>query len=96
MALTFIQRIKNKGKFAIAIILSLVFLVPFQWIGIIGLLVGTITALFINYISIKRFNGITGDVMGATNDITRVVTLLFIIAIIQMICPCSLGFKIPI
>ncbi|MFX1520207.1 MAG: adenosylcobinamide-GDP ribazoletransferase [Promethearchaeota archaeon] len=96
MALTIIQRMKNKGKFAIGIILSLLFLVPFQWIGIIGLLVGILVALLINYISIKRFNGITGDVMGATNDITRVATLLSIIAITKIICPCALGFRIPI
>lgn len=96
MVLTVIQRMKNKGKFTISIILSLLFLVPFQWIGIIGLLIGILVALLINYISVKRFNGITGDVMGATNDLARVVTLLCIIAIIEMICPCALGFKIPI
>jgi adenosylcobinamide-GDP ribazoletransferase len=96
MALTVIQRMKDKGKFAMGIILSLLFLVPFQWIGIIGLLAGILVALLINYISIKRFNGITGDVMGATNDISRVATLLCIIAIIQMICPCALGFRFPI
>jgi adenosylcobinamide-GDP ribazoletransferase len=82
MALTVIQRMKNKGKFVMSIILSLVFLIPFQWIGIIGLLSGILVAFLINYISVKRFNGITGDVMGATNDITRVITLLCIIAIV--------------
>jgi len=96
MALTVIKRMKNKGKFAISIILSLLFLVPFQWIGIIGLFTGILVALLINYISFKRFNGITGDVMGATNDISRVITLLCIIAITEMICPCALGFRIPI
>ncbi len=82
MALTVIQRMKNKGKFVISIILSLVFLIPFQWIGIIGFLAGILVALLINYISVKRFKGITGDVIGATNDITRVVTFLCIIAIV--------------
>jgi adenosylcobinamide-GDP ribazoletransferase len=96
MALTVIQRMKNRGKSAISIILSLLFLVPFQWIGIIGLLAGILVAFLINYISLKRFNGITGDVMGATNDISRVVTLLCIITITEMICPFALGFRIPI
>ena len=96
MALRVIQRMKNKGKFTIGIVLSLLFLIPFQWIGIIGLLIGILVALLINYISVKRFNGITGDVMGATNDIARVATLLSIIIIIEMICPCALGFRIPI
>ena len=96
MALMVIQRMKNKSKFVIGIILSLVFLIPFQWIGMIGLLVGVLVALFINFVSNKRFNGITGDIMGATNDIARVITLLCIMAVFQMVCPCSLGFRIPI
>lgn len=40
------------------------------------LIVGTVTGLILIYISNKNFGGITGDVMGATNEIVRLVSLI--------------------
>jgi adenosylcobinamide-GDP ribazoletransferase len=49
--------------------------------GILVVLVGFLTAIFLTWISKRNFGGITGDVFGATNDISRLTSLLAILAI---------------
>jgi len=44
-------------------------------------LVGFFTALALMWISKRNFRGVTGDVFGATNDISRLTSLLAVLAI---------------
>jgi len=50
--------------------------------GIFAILTGIFTALFILCIANRHFDGVTGDVMGATNDIARMSALLTILGVI--------------
>ena len=45
-------------------------------IGLQIFIVGIICCFIVIYISKKNFGGITGDVMGATNEIVRLCSLL--------------------
>lgn len=49
--------------------------------GLIVIIVGVVTALIMLWISNRHFNGVTGDVMGATNEITRMISLLTLLVI---------------
>lgn len=62
-----------------AVILSLLgyFLIGIP--GIIGVLAAVATGFYISYVAQKNFGCVTGDIMGASNEIARLVTLLFII-----------------
>ena len=78
----FVQLMKNKKKLALSIGLTII---PMAIIaGNIGLVVfatGTILTLFLVGISSRSFGGITGDVLGATNELTRLSSLLIIVTI---------------
>lgn len=49
--------------------------------GMLVVLVGFFTALALMWISKRNFRGVTGDVFGATNDISRLTSLLAVLAI---------------
>jgi adenosylcobinamide-GDP ribazoletransferase len=56
--------------------------VPLLWLaGIITLLAGVIASLAIVGIAHKHFNGVTGDVLGATNELARMVSLVVLLAV---------------
>jgi adenosylcobinamide-GDP ribazoletransferase len=65
---------------ALAISLVTVFL-ALKTAGLITLGVSLITALIILWISNRHFKGVTGDVMGASNELTRMASLLSILAL---------------
>jgi adenosylcobinamide-GDP ribazoletransferase len=58
------------------LIISLVALKP---IGILVTLAGLLSAVIILRISHRQFGGITGDVMGATNELSRMISLLVVL-----------------
>ncbi|MDF0680374.1 MAG: adenosylcobinamide-GDP ribazoletransferase [Candidatus Nitrosocosmicus sp.] len=78
----FTKNMKSKKKMAIATIITIVLIVLIVLISnmsVIGLqifIVGIICAFIVIYISKKNFGGITGDVMGATNELVRLCSLL--------------------
>lgn len=49
--------------------------------GFITIVVSLATALVTLWISNRHFNGVTGDVMGAANELTRMTSLLSIVAL---------------
>jgi len=65
---------------ALAISIVTVFL-ALKTAGLITLGVSLITALIIIWISNRHFKGVTGDVMGASNELTRMASLLSILAL---------------
>jgi adenosylcobinamide-GDP ribazoletransferase len=50
-----------------------------QIVGILVVIAASIAAAALLMISQRQFGGVTGDVMGASNDITRLVSLLVIV-----------------
>jgi adenosylcobinamide-GDP ribazoletransferase len=75
----FTKNMKSKKKIAIATIITIVLIVLISNMSVIGLqifIVGIICCFIAIYISKKNFGGITGDVMGATNELVRRCSLL--------------------
>ncbi|CAN5740395.1 adenosylcobinamide-GDP ribazoletransferase [soil metagenome] len=75
----FTKNMKSKKKMATATIITIVLIALISNMSVIGLqifIVGIICCFIVIYISKKNFGGITGDVMGATNEIVRLCSLL--------------------
>ena len=78
----FVQLMKDKKKLAASIALTIIPLVIVA--GSIDLIVfaaGIILTLILVTISSRSFGGITGDVLGATNELTRLSSLLIFVTI---------------
>jgi adenosylcobinamide-GDP ribazoletransferase len=75
----FVLAMKNKLKFTIStlITLAIVFLVT-GYEGLITLAIAFLVAGLIQYIAHLSFGGISGDVMGASNEIVRLSCLIFL------------------
>jgi adenosylcobinamide-GDP ribazoletransferase len=73
-------------RLGIAFFLTLVIsLMALRITGIVVMLAGLLVAAAMLAISKKEFGGMTGDVMGATNELVRLVSLLVILVIPK--CP---------
>ena len=81
----FLQAMHGKWRtmrLSIASFLALVIsLMALRITGIVVMLAGLLVATAILVISKKKFGGMTGDVMGATNELVRLVSLLVILVI---------------
>jgi len=75
----------NKGNLLLlaALVISLAVALPLLcWAGAFVVLAGVITSLVIVAVAQRNFNGVTGDVFGATNEITRMVCVIVLVAVI--------------
>lgn len=78
----FVQLMKDKKKFAASIALTIIPLVVISGsTGMIVFAVGVILTLFLVTISTRSFGGITGDVLGASNELTRLSSLLIFVTL---------------
>lgn len=78
----FIQIMRDKKRLAIAGIITIVPLLVIG--GTTGLFVfagGIVITMFILAVSTRSFGGITGDVLGATNEITRLSSLVIFVSV---------------
>ncbi len=76
----FTKNMKSKKKIFLSTIITiaLVILITYTniYMGFQILVIGIISSLIIAYISNKNLGGITGDVIGATNEIVRLASLI--------------------
>ena len=78
----FMQMMKDKRKLAVAGIITIIPLVVIG--GTVGLILFGASigiTLFLIGLSTRSFGGITGDVIGATNELTRLSSLLIFVSL---------------
>ena len=67
-----------------ALAISFAIAVPLLWLeGAVMLLAAVIASLVMVSIAHRHFKGVTGDVLGATNELTRMTSLIVLLAVIQ-------------
>jgi adenosylcobinamide-GDP ribazoletransferase len=86
MSSSFIEAMHGKkgtARLIVALALSFGIALPLLWLaGAITVLVAILASLIMVGISHRHFKGVTGDVLGATNELTRMVSLITLLAVI--------------
>jgi adenosylcobinamide-GDP ribazoletransferase len=73
----------GKGDLRLIVALIISFSIAFpllRWAGIFVVLAALVTGLIMTAIAHGNFKGVTGDVFGATNEITRMVCVIVLLA----------------
>ena len=77
---------KGDARLVAALAISLGVAVPLLGLaGAITVFAAVVTSLVMVGISHRHFNGVTGDVLGATNDLSRMVSLITLLAVIRWV-----------
>jgi adenosylcobinamide-GDP ribazoletransferase len=75
---------KGNARLIAALALSFGIAVPLLWLtGAVTVLAAVIASLIMVGISHRHFKGVTGDVLGAMNELTRMVSLIALLAMIR-------------
>jgi adenosylcobinamide-GDP ribazoletransferase len=75
---------KGNARLIVALVISFGIAVPLLWLtGAVTVLAAVIASLIMVGISHRHFKGVTGDVLGATNELTRMVSLIVLLAMIR-------------
>ena len=78
----FVELMKNRKKLAITTVIALIPLIALGGTsGLIVFAVGTTFTLFLLASSTRSFGGITGDILGATNELSRLASVLVFVSI---------------
>jgi adenosylcobinamide-GDP ribazoletransferase len=76
------QKGKGNLRLIVALLISFAVALPLlHWAGAFTVLAGVITGLVMVVIAHRHFNGVTGDVFGATNELTRMVCVIVLLAV---------------
>jgi adenosylcobinamide-GDP ribazoletransferase len=75
---------KGTARLIAALVISFGIAVPLLWLaGTVTLLAAILASFIMVGISHRHFKGVTGDVLGATNELTRMVSLVTLLAMIR-------------
>jgi adenosylcobinamide-GDP ribazoletransferase len=89
MASSFIEAMHGKkgtARLIVALVISFGITIPLLWLaGTVALLAAILASLIMVGISHRHFKGVTGDVLGATNELTRMVSLITLLAMIRWV-----------
>ncbi len=89
MASSFIEAMHGKkgtARLIVALVISFGITIPLLWLaGALALLAAVVASLIMVGISHKHFKGVTGDVLGATNELTRMISLITLLAMITWV-----------
>ncbi len=89
MASSFIEAMHGKkgtARLIVALVISFGIAIPLLWLaGTLALLAAVVASLIMVGISHKHFKGVTGDVLGATNELTRMISLITLLAMIRWV-----------
>ncbi|MCL1978366.1 MAG: adenosylcobinamide-GDP ribazoletransferase [Candidatus Bathyarchaeota archaeon] len=84
--LSFMHGPKGTARLIAGLLISLAIALPLlHWAGAIVILASILTSIVMTFIAHRNFNGVTGDVFGATNELTRLVSLIALLAVISWI-----------
>ena len=77
---------KGAARLIAALVISFGIAIPLLWFaGVVVVLAAILASLVMVEIAHKHFRGVTGDVLGATNELTRMVSLITLVAVIGWI-----------
>ncbi len=77
---------KGNQQLIVALAISLVIAVPLlSWAGIFVILASVLTGFVMVGIAHKNFNGVTGDVFGATNELSRMACVVVLLAAVAWV-----------
>jgi adenosylcobinamide-GDP ribazoletransferase len=75
---------KGTIRLIVALVISLGIAFPLlHLVGVVTVLAAILTSLILVGVSHMHFKGVTGDVLGATNELTRMISLITLLAIIR-------------
>jgi adenosylcobinamide-GDP ribazoletransferase len=78
----FVELMKNRKKLAVTTVITLIPLIALGGTtGLIVFAVGTTFTLFLLALSTRSFGGITGDILGATNELSRLASVLVLVSL---------------
>jgi adenosylcobinamide-GDP ribazoletransferase len=81
--LSFMHGSHGAARLIIGLLISVAIALPLlHCVGVIVILAGILTSLVMTFIAHKNFNGVTGDVFGATNELARLVSVLVLLAVV--------------
>jgi adenosylcobinamide-GDP ribazoletransferase len=74
----------GNARLIVALAISFAIAMPLLWLaGVVTLLAAVISSLIMVSIAHRHFKGVTGDVLGATNELTRMTSLIVLLAVIR-------------
>src|SRR3990170_2574088 len=77
---------KGNARLVAALAISFGVAVPLLWLaGAVAVLVAVIAGLVMVGVSHRHFKGVTGDVLGAANELSRMVCLIALLAVIRWV-----------
>jgi adenosylcobinamide-GDP ribazoletransferase len=75
---------KGNARLVAALVISFGFALPLLWLaGAVTVLAAILASIAIVGIAHRHFQGVTGDVLGATNELARMVSLITLLAMMR-------------